>query len=87
MKGKEALDPESITEESFSRHLYTRDLPDPDLLIRTSGEMRLSNFLLWQVAYSEIWVTDILWPDFTERELLQAVIDFQRRERRYGGLR
>lgn len=87
LKGKEALDPESITEESFSRHLYTRDLPDPDLLIRTSGEMRLSNFLLWQVAYSEIWVTDILWPDFTERELLQAVIDFQRRERRYGGLR
>ena len=87
LKGNEGLDPESITEESFSRHLYTRDLPDPDLLIRTSGEMRLSNFLLWQVAYSEIWVTDILWPDFTERELLQAVIDFQRRERRYGGLR
>ncbi len=80
------FDPETITEESFSRHLYTRDLPDPDLLIRTSGEMRLSNFLLWQVAYSEIWVTDILWPDFTEGELFQAVIDFQRRERRYGGL-
>ena len=80
------FDPETITEQSFSRHLYTRDLPDPDLLIRTSGEMRLSNFLLWQVAYSEIWVTDILWPDFTERELFQAVIDFQRRERRYGGL-
>lgn len=87
LKRNEALDPGSITEESFSRHLYTRDLPDPDLLIRTSGEMRLSNFLLWQVAYSEIWVTNILWPDFTERELLQAVIDFQRRERRYGGLR
>jgi undecaprenyl diphosphate synthase len=86
MKGKEAFDPESITEQSFSRHLYTCDLPDPDLLIRTSGEMRLSNFLLWQVAYSEIWVTDILWPDFTERELFRAVIDFQRRERRYGGL-
>ena len=80
------FDPETITEESFSRHLYTRDLPDPDLLIRTSGEMRLSNFLLWQVAYSEIWVTDILWPDFTEDELYQAVTDFQRRERRYGGL-
>ncbi|HEX5410332.1 MAG TPA: isoprenyl transferase [Terriglobia bacterium] len=87
LKGHEALDPESITEQTFSRHLYTHDLPDPDLLIRTSGEMRLSNFLLWQVAYSEIWVTEILWPDFTERELFQAVIDFQRRERRYGGLR
>jgi undecaprenyl diphosphate synthase len=86
LKGRGGLDPESVTEERFSRHLYTHDLPDPDLLIRTSGEMRLSNFLLWQVAYSEIWVTDILWPDFTERELFQAVIDFQRRERRYGGL-
>ena len=86
LKAKDTPDLEAITEQSFSRHLYTRDLPDPDLLIRTSGEMRLSNFLLWQVAYSEIWVTDILWPDFTERELLHAVIDFQRRERRYGGL-
>jgi undecaprenyl diphosphate synthase len=86
LTGKGAPDLEAITEQSFSRYLYTRDLPDPDLLIRTSGEMRLSNFLLWQVAYSEIWVTDILWPDFTERELFQAVIDFQRRERRYGGL-
>jgi len=86
LSGKEALDPEAITEQSFGRHLYTHDLPDPDLLIRTSGEMRLSNFLLWQVAYSEIWVTDVLWPDFTELELFQAVIDFQRRERRYGGL-
>ncbi len=86
LNGKDAPDLEAITEQSFSRYLYTRDMPDPDLLIRTSGEMRLSNFLLWQVAYSEIWVTDILWPDFTERELFQAVIDFQRRERRYGGL-
>ncbi len=86
LKGKDSPDLEAITEQSFGRYLYTRDLPDPDLLIRTSGEMRLSNFLLWQVAYSEIWVTDILWPDFTERELFQAVIDFQRRERRYGGL-
>lgn len=84
--GERAFDPEDITEQSFSQYLYTHDLPDPDLLIRTSGEMRLSNFLLWQVAYSEIWVTGILWPDFTERELFQAVIDFQRRERRYGGL-
>lgn len=80
------LDPESITEQTFSQHLYTHDLPDPDLLIRTSGEMRLSNFLLWQVAYCEIWVTEILWPDFTQNELFQAIIDFQRRERRYGGL-
>ena len=81
-----ALDVEAITEDELSRHLYTHDLPDPDLLIRTSGEMRLSNFLLWQVAYCEIWVTDTLWPDFKEQDLLQAVADFQRRERRYGGL-
>ena len=86
VKENGAFDPETITEQSFSRYLYTHDMPDPDLLIRTSGEMRLSNFLLWQVAYSEIWVTDVLWPDFTERELFQAIIDFQRRERRYGGL-
>jgi undecaprenyl diphosphate synthase len=77
---------DAITEEALSRHLYTHDLPDPDLLIRTSGEMRLSNFLLWQVAYSEIWVTETLWPDFKERDLVQAVADFQKRERRYGGL-
>ena len=80
------LEVEAITEDELSRHLYTHDLPDPDLLIRTSGEMRLSNFLLWQVAYCEIWVTDTLWPDFKEQDLLQAVADFQRRERRYGGL-
>jgi undecaprenyl diphosphate synthase len=86
LKQNGTLDEKSITEQAFSQHLYTHDLPDPDLLIRTSGEMRLSNFLLWQVAYSEIWVTDILWPDFTERELFEAIIDFQRRERRYGGL-
>jgi len=86
LKQNGAFDVEDVTEQTFSQHLYTRDLPDPDLLIRTSGEMRLSNFLLWQVAYSEIWVTDILWPDFTRRELFQAIIDFQRRERRYGGL-
>lgn len=81
-----ALDVDAITEDELSRHLYTHDLPDPDLLIRTSGEMRLSNFLLWQVAYCEIWVTDTLWPDFKEQDLFQAVADFQRRERRYGGL-
>ena len=76
----------AIDEKTFSGFLYTRDLPDPDLLIRTSGEMRLSNFLLWQVAYSEIWVTETLWPDFTQEHLFQAIIDFQKRERRYGGL-
>lgn len=76
----------AIDEETFSRHLYTRELPDPDLLVRTSGEMRLSNFLLWQAAYSEIWVSDTLWPDFTQLHLFQAIIDFQKRERRYGGL-
>ena len=75
-----------VTEQIISDHLYTRGLPDPDLLIRTSGEMRLSNFLLWQIAYAEIWVTETCWPDFTRRHLLQAVIDFQKRERRYGGL-
>ena len=75
-----------IDEATFSQHLYTRGLPDPDLLIRTSGELRLSNFLLWQVAYSEIWVTETLWPDFTQQDLFQAIIDYQKRERRYGGL-
>ncbi len=75
-----------INEETISQHLYTRGLPDPDLLVRTSGEMRLSNFLLWQVAYSEIWVTETLWPDFTQLDLFQAIIDYQKRERRYGGL-
>lgn len=76
----------TITEDSLSERLYTRGLPDPDLLIRTSGELRLSNFLLWQVAYSEIWVTETLWPDFTQQDLFQAIIDYQKRERRYGGL-
>jgi undecaprenyl diphosphate synthase len=75
-----------IDEATLSRHLYTHDIPDPDLLIRTSGELRLSNFLLWQVAYSEIWVTDTLWPDFTQNDLFQAIRDYQKRERRYGGL-
>ena len=75
-----------VDESMLSDHLYTRGLPDPDLLIRTSGELRLSNFLLWQVAYAELWVTETLWPDFTQRDLLQAIIDFQKRERRYGGL-
>jgi undecaprenyl diphosphate synthase len=78
--------PENITEEDIHRHLYTAHMPDPDLLIRTSGEMRISNYLLWQIAYTEIYVTDRLWPDFRGAHLLEAIEDYQRRERRYGGL-
>jgi undecaprenyl diphosphate synthase len=80
------MSPDRITEEDIHRHLYTAHMPDPDLLIRTSGEMRLSNYLLWQVAYTEIFVTDRLWPDFRGINLLEAIADFQSRERRYGGL-
>jgi undecaprenyl diphosphate synthase len=76
--------PEALTEESFARHLYLPDIPDPDLLIRTSGEFRVSNFLLWQIAYAEIWITADFWPDFTRRHILQAIVDFQKRERRFG---
>jgi undecaprenyl diphosphate synthase len=75
-----------ITEQDVSRHLYTTGLPDPDLLIRTSGEMRVSNFLLWQIAYAEIFVTETLWPDFNRARLLESFVEFQKRERRYGGL-
>ena len=78
---------EPITEENLARHMYTNGLPDPDLLIRTSGEMRVSNFLLWQIAYAEIFVTETLWPDFNRARLFEALIDFQKRDRRYGGLR
>jgi undecaprenyl diphosphate synthase len=78
---------EKVTEEQLSRHLYTDGLPDPDLLIRTSGEMRVSNFLLWQIAYAEIFVTETLWPDFNRARLLEALLEFQKRERRYGGIR
>jgi len=78
--------PEDLTEQDIQRHLYTAHMPDPDLLIRTSGEMRISNFLLWQIAYAEIFVTDRLWPDFRGIHMLEAIEDFQRRERRYGGL-
>jgi undecaprenyl diphosphate synthase len=80
------IQPDEIDEQRFSGLLYTAGQPDPDLLIRTSGEMRVSNFLLWQIAYAEIWVTDTLWPDFRCRHLLDAIIDFQKRERRYGGI-
>jgi len=78
--------PEALDEARFSEFLYTAGQPDPDLLIRTSGEMRVSNFLLWQIAYSEIWVTDTLWPDFRRRHLLEAILDYQKRDRRYGGI-
>jgi undecaprenyl diphosphate synthase len=76
----------TIDEKMISRRLYTAGLPEPDLLIRTSGEMRVSNFLLWQIAYAELYVTDTLWPDFNRTELLRAILDFQKRERRFGGL-
>ena len=77
---------EAVTEQDIARHLYTHHMPDPDLLIRTSGEMRISNYLLWQIAYTEIFVTDRLWPDFRGIHMLEAIEDYQRRERRYGGL-
>ena len=83
---REGRTPESIGEQDLAAHLYTAGQPDPDLLIRTSGELRVSNFLLWQIAYSEIWVTEVLWPDFRRRHLLQAIVEFQKRERRYGGI-
>ena len=76
----------NITEEEFAEKMYTAGLPDPDLLIRTSGEMRVSNFLLWQIAYAEIYVTETLWPDFNRARLLEAFVDYQKRERRYGGI-
>jgi undecaprenyl diphosphate synthase len=76
--------PDDISEDIISGHLYTADIPDPDLLIRTSGELRISNFLLWQLAYTEIYVTDVLWPDFREQELHKAIAAFQSRERRFG---
>ena len=79
--------PEALDERRFGELLYTGGQPDPDLLIRTSGEMRVSNFLLWQIAYSEIWVTDTLWPDFRRRDLLEAIIAYQKRDRRYGGIK
>jgi len=80
------LDPARITDETFGGALDTAGMPDPDLLIRTAGEMRLSNFLLWQMSYAELWVTETLWPDFTEADLHAAIRDFARRERRFGGL-
>ena len=77
---------EPISEELISESLYTSGIPDPDLLIRTSGEMRISNFLLWQIAYSELYMTSTLWPDFRRKHLLEAILEYQRRDRRYGGI-
>lgn len=81
-----SLSPDDITEELISDNLYTNYMPDPDFIIRPSGEYRLSNFLLWQSAYSEFWYSDILWPDFTKEDLIRAIIDYQNRNRRYGGV-
>jgi len=83
---KKRISSSELNEKTFSRFLDTAGLPDPDLLIRTSGEMRLSNFLLWQCAYTELWITPTLWPDFRKKELFQAIIEYQKRERRFGGL-
>lgn len=84
IEGKVNVD--DITEELFSEYLMTKSLPDPDLLIRTSGEVRISNFMLWQIAYTELWFSNVFWPDFTEEHLLEAILDFQRRGRRFGGV-
>ncbi|OIQ58900.1 ditrans,polycis-undecaprenyl-diphosphate synthase [Moorella thermoacetica] len=81
------LEPQEIDEEVINNSLYTAGLPDPDLLIRPSGELRVSNFLLWQLAYTEFWVTDIYWPDFRREDLRRALLDYQQRERRFGGLK
>jgi undecaprenyl diphosphate synthase len=75
-----------VDEAAIASHLYTSSLPDPDLLIRTSGEMRVSNFLLWQIAYAELYVTGVLWPDFKRADLIEAILDYQKRDRRFGGL-
>jgi undecaprenyl diphosphate synthase len=83
---REGIDDQALDEATFASFLYTAGQPDPDLLIRTSGEMRVSNFLLWQIAYAEIWVTDDLWPDFRTRHLLEAILDYQKRDRRYGAI-
>ena len=78
------ITPQDLTKELFSTYLYTADIPDPDLLIRTGGEYRLSNFLLWQSAYTEFYFSDVLWPDFRRKHLIEAIVEFQRRERRFG---
>jgi undecaprenyl diphosphate synthase len=84
--GNKTVRPEDLDEERFAGFLYTRGIPDPDLLIRTSGELRVSNFLLWQIAYTELWITPVLWPDFRGKDLFQAVLDYQKRDRRFGDI-
>lgn len=79
-----AIEPDDIDEETISGALYTKNIPDPDLMIRTSGELRLSNFLLWQISYAELYITDVNWPDFGENKFIEALIDYQKRERRFG---
>ena len=81
------LEPERIDESTVAQHLYAPDIPDPDLVIRTSGEMRISNFLLWQISYSELYVTDVLWPDFREEEFLKSLADYAGRQRRFGDIK
>ena len=81
------LSPDSLTEEKLSGYMYTAGMPDPDLMIRTGGDLRISNFLLWQLAYTEIYVTDVLWPDFRKPDLEAAILSYQRRERRFGGVK
>ncbi len=83
---REGISADELDEQRFASYLYTAGQPDPDLMIRTSGEMRVSNFLLWQIAYAEIWVTETLWPDFRRRHLLEAVVEYQKRDRRYGAV-
>ena len=83
---EENLENIKITEEEFSKFMYRPEIPDPELVIRTSGEFRISNFLLWEVAYSEFYITDVYWPDFDEKELDKAILSFNKRDRRYGGL-
>lgn len=80
------IDINDINENTFKCYLYTKDIPDPDLLIRPSGELRISNFLLWQIAYTELWFTDTLWPDFKPKDMIKAFLDYQKRDRRFGGL-
>jgi len=82
-----SLDPDRVDERTLARHLYAPDMPDPDLVVRTSGEYRISNFLLWELAYSELLFTDVLWPDFRREHLFAAVREFQNRDRRYGGVK
>jgi undecaprenyl diphosphate synthase len=80
------IDPDKIDERALARHLYAPDMPDPDLLVRTSGEFRISNYLLWELAYAELYFIDVLWPDFRRDHLFEAIADYQRRTRRFGGV-